>query len=159
MFVSRPQYEFPISSDLDHPGSQHWRMIELSGHAPWFLLSVEIRDQDELEFSITRTICISWEHDLADVLRDIDAERVRSIVCMLPAWQSPTGQWWSRQVREVWLYRSTSGEHVVLADADGEKFNCGLIPEHIGEVEMTLLLQITPAAPGRNCDARQHRAA
>lgn len=153
MFVSHPQYQFPIPAALEDPGVQHWRMVELTLHAPWFLLSVEIVDQNEPDLSITRTLCIAWEHDLTDVLRGLDPTRVKGIVCMMPAWQSPTGQWWSREIREVWLYSSSSGKHVVLADTAGEKFDCGLIPEHVDAVEMELLLRINPKAPCRSRDA------
>ncbi|MBL8279762.1 MAG: hypothetical protein JNL93_24060 [Pelomonas sp.] len=147
MFVSRPEYEFPIPAALDQPGTQHWRVIELSLHVPWYLLSVEIADEDDPEFVITRTICIAWEFDLADVLRDLDAKRVLGIVCMMPAWQSPTGQWGSREIREVWLCRSDSVEHVLLTDAAGERFNFGLIPEPAGKAETALLLWVAPTAP------------
>lgn len=159
MFVSQPHYEFPFPPDLSQPGSQHWRMVELTLHAPWFLLSVEVVDPDESDLSFTRTLCIAWEHDLADVLRSLDAVRVKGIVCMMPAWQSPTGQWWSREIREVWVYRSPSGKHVVLVDTAGEKFDCGLIPEHVGDVEMELLLRVDPKPPGQGRARRSRRAA
>lgn len=158
MFVSHPEYEFPIPPALDDPGTQHWRMVELSLQAPWFLLSVELVDPDEPDLSITRTLCIAWEYDLADVLRPLDADRVKGFVCMMPAWQSPTGQWWSREIREVWLHSSPFGKHIVLADTDGKEFDCGLIPEHVGDVEKELLLRVgtKPAGPaGPNRRARR----
>lgn len=133
-------------------------MMELSLHAPWFLLSAEVVDPDVPDLGITRTLCIAWEHDLAEVLRPLEAERVKGIVCMMPAWQSPTRQWWSREILEVWIYSSPGGTHVVLADTTGEKFDCGLMPEHVGDVKMELLLRVDPkfAVNGPN---RQTRAA
>lgn len=159
MFVSHPEYEFPIPPALEEPGSQHWRMMELSLHAPWFLLSVEVVDPDVPDLGITRTLCIACEYDLAEVLRPIDADRVKGIVCMMPAWQSPTGQWWSREIREVWIYSSPGGKHVVLADTSGEKFDCGLIPEHVGDVNMELVLRVDPKPAGRGPNRRTRRAA
>ncbi len=148
MFVSHLEHEFPIPPALNDPGTQHWRMVELSLHTPWFLLSVEFVHPDELDLRTTRTLCIAWEYDLADVLRPLDADRVKGIVCMMPGWQSPTGQWWSREVREVWLHSSPAGKHVVLADTNGELFDCGLIPEHVGDVDKELLLRIEPESAG-----------
>lgn len=142
MFVSQPQYEFPFPPALGQPGAKHWRMVELTLHAPWFLLSVETVDPDEPGYCLTRTLCVAWEHDLADLLRSLEPARVKGIVCMMPAWQSPTGQWWSREIREVWLHRSAGGQHLVLADTDGQKFDGGLVPEHVGDVEMELLIQV-----------------
>ena len=78
MFVSQPQYEFPFPPALEQPGSQHWRMVELTLHAPWFLLSVEIVDYEFPDCSMTRTLCIAWDNDLADVLRSIDASVKRT---------------------------------------------------------------------------------
>lgn len=159
MFVSHPAYEFPIPPALEEPGSQHWRIMELSLHAPWFLLSVEVVDPDVPDLGITRTLCIAWEYDLAEVLRPIDADRVKGIVCMMPAWQSPTGQWWSREIREVWIYSSAGGKHVVLADTTGKKFDCGLIPEHVGDVKTELLLRVDPKPVGKEPKRRTRRAA
>ena len=130
MFVSQPQYEFPFPAGLGDPGSRHWRMVELALHAPWFLLSVEMLDREEPEHSLTRTLCIAWEHDLADALRSLDPARVTGIVCMMPSWQSETGQWASREIHEVWLCKSASGERVVLGDAAGQEFDWGVLPEH-----------------------------
>jgi len=159
MFVSRPEYEFPIPPALEEPGSQHWRMMELSLHTPWFLLSVEVVDPEVPDLSITRTLCIAWEYDLADVLRTLGADQVKGIVCMMPAWQSPTGQWSSREILEVWVYSSPGGKHVVLADIGGEKFDCGLIPEHVGDIEMELLLRVDPKPAGRGLNRRARRPA
>lgn len=150
MFVSQPEYEFPFPPNLAHPGSQHWRIVELTLHAPWFLVSVEVTDAELPDCSMTRTLCIAWDTDLADLLRTLEPDRVMGLVCMMPAWQSPTGQWWSREIREVWLYSSPAGKHVVLADTSGEKFDCGLIPDHVGDVQMELVLRVSPKpAPPR----------
>lgn len=142
VFVSQQQYEFKLPPSLAGPDVQHWRMMELSLHAPWFILSVEVVDPDEPDHGVTRTLCIAWECDLAEFLRELEPTRVTGVVCMMPAWQSPNGQWWSREVREVWLYRSAGGQHVVLVDAAGQKFDCGLIPEHVGTAETKLLLRL-----------------
>lgn len=144
MFVSQPQYEFPFPQDLIHPGTQHWRIVELTLHAPWFMVSVEIVDPDHPDCSMTRTLCIAWDTDLAELLGTLEPNRVKGIVCMMPAWQSPTGQWTSREIREVWRCRSAAGHSVVLADTAGEKFDCGLVPEHEEPIEQELILRIAP---------------
>lgn len=119
-------------------------MVELTLHAPWFLLSVEVVDPDVAGHSMTRTLCIAWEHDLADVIRSLDTFQVKGVVCMMPAWQSPTKQWSSREICEIWLHRSASGQHVTLCDLAGNSIDCGLIPEHVEPVKMELLLRMFP---------------
>jgi hypothetical protein len=159
MFVSQPEFEFSFPPELAHPGSQHWRVVELTLHAPWFLVSVEIVDAEHPDCSMTRTLCIAWDTDLAELLSTMEPHQVKGIVCMMPAWQSPTGQWWAREVREVWLHSSRSGEHIVLADTAGKEFDCGLIPEHVGAVEKELLLRVDPKPAGQVPNRRARRAA
>jgi hypothetical protein len=164
MFVSQPEYEFPFPPDLAHPGSQHWRVVELTLHAPWFLVSVEIVDPDHPDCSMTRTLCVAWDSDLVELLGTLEPERVKGIVCMMPAWQSATGQWTSREIREVWRCRSAAGHSVVLADTAGEMFDCGMVPEHEAPIEQELLLRIAPSktrqrrGPSRNRRLRRTTA-
>lgn len=154
MFVSQPQYEFFFPPGLEHRGWQHWRMIELPLHMPWFLLSLEV--VDELSgCSLIRTICIALDTDLCEVLRSLEANSVMGIVCMTPAWQSPNSQWSSREIREVWLHTSESGQSVVLRDADGQQFDCGLVPEHTSPVHEELVLRLTPAQSRRDRPAQR----
>ena len=155
MFVSQPQYEFPFPPDLEQPGSQHWRMVELTLHAPWFLLTVEIFDAEILDCSMSRTICIAWDYDLAEVLRGLDPETVLGIVCMMPAWASPNGQWSSKEVREVWMCSSPAGQSVLLVDPAGEEFDCGLVPEHVEPLKKDLVLRVVPAKPRRRPQSRR----
>lgn len=150
MFVSQPQYEFPFPPNLEQPGSQHWRMVELTLHAPWFMLTVEIFDAEIRDGSMSRTVCIAWDYDLVEVLRGLDVGHVIGIVCMMPAWASPNGQWSSREVREVWTCSSPAGHSVVLVDASGEKFDCGLVPTHQEPIAQELVLRISPATTGRH---------
>lgn len=121
--------------------------MEVMLHAPWFLLTVDVVDEDS-GISFAHTWCIAWEHDLAKVLDVMDPVRIRSLVCMLPGWATPTGQWASREVREVWLIRTEdTEEYVSLLDAAGEQFEGGLRSDRSTKVaERRLLLQL-PANP------------
>eukprot|EP00952_Eustigmatos_sp_NYUAD-ZCMA_P009873 40703-Eustigmatos_ZCMA.PRE.1 len=63
----------------------------------------------------------------------------------MPAWSSPTGQWYSRIVTEVWLDIDETGKVVTFIDASGERFD-GLVrggpPK--AEAESELLLRLPP---------------
>lgn len=91
------------------------------------------------------TLCIAWELDLAEVLQAIDADRVRGLVAMMPAWSSPTGQWFSRPVTEVWLDSDETGRFMTFTDAFGEKFDGGIRgnPPKAGAAS-ELLLRLPP---------------
>lgn len=148
MFVSHLDDEFPFPPALMVPGTRHWRMVELTLDAPWFLLSVRVDAPDPREPSVTRTLCIAWERDLADALRSMQGGKVTGIVCMVPGRQTPTGQWSSRVIHEVWDCKSRRGQHIVLRDAAGKQFDCGFNPEHAGDVQMQLIHRIeSPAVP------------
>jgi len=67
---------------------------------------------------------------------------VKGIICMMPAWQSPFGQWTSREIREVWRCSSAAGHSVVLADAAGERPDCGMVPDHEAPIGQELMLRI-----------------
>lgn len=149
MFVSLPQHEFPFPHELEQPGSKHWRMVELTMYAPWFLLSAEIFDLEIPDVSMIRTMCIAWDQDLVDLLQGLDADRVTGIVCMMPAWASPNGSWSSREVREVWACSSATGQSVLLLDAAGQEFDSGLVPEHVEPIKKELVLRVTTAATRR----------
>jgi len=122
MFLSLPQYEFQAPQGLGEPGSRHWRVVELPLHALWFLLTVSNPDPEGDGLGRSHTLCIAWELDLVEALRAIGPDRVRGLVAMMPAWSTPTGQWSSRLVTEVWLDADESGKFVTFTDAAGERF-------------------------------------
>jgi hypothetical protein len=64
---------------------------------------------------------------------------------MMPAWSSPTGQWSSRPVTEVWLDTDETGRFVTLTDSAGEKFDGG-IQGHLPRAgrRSELLLRLSP---------------
>lgn len=147
MFLSLPKYEFSFPTDLTPPGSKHWTMVELTLQMPWFLLSIELVDAENPQITMIRTICIASTHDLAALLPSLEASSVTGIVCMMPAWQSANAQWSSREVREVWMCNSDAGQSVLLCDAAGQEFDCGLAPEHVEPMKKELVLRVPPAKP------------
>ncbi len=98
MFVTEPSHEFSFPVSLGVSDSRHWRMVEVSLHAPWFVLTVEAKDG---EMCFKRTACIAWDTDLVDALASLVDTRAVALLCMTPGWCSPTGQWSAREVREV----------------------------------------------------------
>lgn len=123
MFVSHPQFEFPLPEGFTDPGSKHWRLVEFSLHTPWFLLTVtELTDEDEV--LLTHTWCIAWARDLAQILTTVENDQVRGLVCMMPGWSSASRQWTSRELDEVWLVQTDDAEECVrFLDRDGEEFD------------------------------------
>ena len=93
-------------------------------------------------------MCIAWDTDLADAIRSIDASRVRGLVAMMPAWASPTGQWSSRQITEVWQDVNDAGTFITLTDVAGEKFDAGVRGKApVGGAGCELLLRLPASQP------------
>ena len=126
MFVSRPQFELALPAGLEHPAARQWRLVELALNAPWFLLSLEVIDDEEPVLGVLQTLCVASDQDLLGLLSGVDPARVRGIVCMLPAWLSSTGQWCSREVREIWQCSSNVGRRILLVDQAGQHFDHGM---------------------------------
>jgi hypothetical protein len=117
MFVTESAHEMIFPSALISPESRNWRVVGLALHVVWFVLTVEVMIDDD---AFDRTACVASDVDLVDVLDSLeDGVKPVSLLCMMPGWCSPTGQWSSRQVVEVWEARSRSGPEVILVDGDG----------------------------------------
>ena len=155
MFHSLPQYEFQIPEGLAAPGSKHWRAVVMTLHMPWFLLTLERVDDEDKDVRMSYTLCIAWETDLADAIKSIDANRVRGLVAMMPAWASPTGQWSSRQITEVWLDSGDNGTFVTLTDNAGERFDAGIRGEAPRAGSAGELLLRLPSSKQRTLRPRQ----
>ena len=148
MFHSLPQYEFQVPEGLAGPGSKHWRAVVMTLHMPWFLLTLDHVEAEADPVRMSYTLCIAWDTDLADAIRSIDASRVRGLVAMMPAWASPTGQWSSRQITEVWRDVNDAGTFITLTDVAGEKFDAGVRGKApVGGAGCELLLRLPASQP------------
>ncbi len=145
MFATHPQHEFPVPKGLADPGSQHWRLIELVLHLPWYLLTVAAVPEED-EAMLTQTWCLAWEHDLAHLLTTLDASRVSGLICMMPGRTSKNHQWTSREVREVWLARTDDdSEFVQFIDFEGNALEeCSRVHSSASVVERRLLMRMGP---------------
>lgn len=150
MFVSRPQYERALPVGLEHPAARQWRVVELALNAPWFLLSLEVVDDVEPALSVLQTLCIASDQDLLGLLSGVDPARVRGIVCMLPAWHSSTGQWCSREVREVWQCPSDTGRQILLVDKVGQHFDLGMVSDNPVPTDRQLVVRVRSGFTARS---------
>jgi hypothetical protein len=121
MFITEADHEFLFPSALDASGARYWRMLHLSLQASWFVLTVEVRDG---EICFTRTACVAWDTDLVDLLEARGEAQVVGLLCMTPGWCSPTGQWFAREIREVWVAETSDGRRwMMFRDAHGQEFD------------------------------------
>jgi hypothetical protein len=111
MFTTEPQDEFAFAKILSASATRHWRMVELAMHVPWFVLTVEVFDN---EASFKRTLCVAWDTDLVETIESLGAAKAIAVLCMVPGWCSANGQWSARVVSEVWRARTDSGDLVAL---------------------------------------------
>ncbi len=152
MFISRPQYERAIPVGLEHPDARQWRIVELALNAPWFLLSLEVVDDVEPALSVLQTLCVATEQDLFGLLSGAALARVRGVVCMLPAWLSSTGQWCSREVREVWQCTSDTGRQILFVDDAGMHIDLGTGSDNPVPTNRQLVVRVSSGSTARSTD-------
>lgn len=145
MFATHPEHEFPVPKGLADPGFQHWRLIELVLHVPWYLLTVAAVPEED-EARLTQTWCLAWEHDLAHLLTTLDTGRVSGLICMMPGRTAKNPQWTSKEVREVWLARTDDDSEIVqFIDFEGNALeDCSKVHPSASVVERRLLLRMEP---------------
>jgi hypothetical protein len=120
MFVTEPVHEFSFPASLGSSDSRRWRMVQVSLHAPWFVLTVEVTDG---EVHLVRTACVAWDTDLIVALESLGDAKAAGLLCMVPGWCPPTGRWSARDVQEVWEARTCKDLRVVIfRDERGDEF-------------------------------------
>lgn len=145
MFFTFPHYEFRMPTGLVAPDARHWRVMELSLHLPWFIVSVLKRDP-VADTTFVSAYFFAWENDFTSFLPTLSAKEVIGVACMAPGWKSANANWTSHEVREVWSARSEDGStYLELVGADGEVLDVGLASDPLpGEQSRTQLLKIRP---------------
>lgn len=144
MFITLPPFEFRMPAGLVDQDARRWRMMQLSLHVPWFLLSVEVIDPGS-KVGRVQTLCFAWADDLMTYLPSVDPAIVKGLVCMAPGWTSANSTWTSHDVREVWQADSADGRYYTLLGADGQTLDVGLVVAPSEErARRTLLLRVNP---------------
>jgi hypothetical protein len=101
MFVTSPAFEFQVPRGLALPGQRFWRSVGFSLNVPWFIVSIEYRDENE-EASFCQDMLMSSDADVAEVLDGDVADSVISLQYVEPPSYSETGSWRMRSVKKVW---------------------------------------------------------
>ena len=141
MFVTLPEYRFPVPSGLFPPGARHWRTVELSMNTAWFALTIRRNVPD----TGTETFLLVWDTDLVDAIAALDAE-VLSLLCLAPAMSGRERGWRSIRVREIWDAAQTDDGSpcILFIDEDGGEY-AGLFFDKIqGAVRDRLLVRVRP---------------
>lgn len=102
------------------PGSKHWRVLELSLNAPWFMVTLLERESD---ICFNRDLLISWDSDLRTLLDSTPKESIAALHCIVPSEFGSKRRWDVRSVQRVWCARdsrSPQNEALIFEDADGE---------------------------------------
>jgi hypothetical protein len=122
MFVSDEAYEVPFLSQLEPTGMHSFRVMGLSTHMPWHLLSCRVAEGNA---RMVQTVCIALDSDLLEVLSQYDQRDIVSLQQMVPRTGSGHG-WLARDIESVWTAKcSDSGEAVtILRDTTGAEHLC-----------------------------------
>lgn len=139
MFVSLPQYRYPVPAALGAPGAQYWRVLGMSLIAAWYVLSVRMDEED----SPLSTMLMCSDLDLRQALEGLEGT-VESLICMAPT-EGRAGSWDAREIAEVWRavdIEEPGGIAVVLVGLDGVAYS-GMFGEiHRGPARHTLIARV-----------------
>ena len=124
MFISHPNNEFWNPLFLGAPGSKHWRALELSNCLPWFILTLQVKEEG---FDVERTVLVSWDLDLAKLMEELPTSRLIGLQYVEPPSRGNPGQWRAWPIQTVWCLTDPAGldaDTFIFSTQDGEDF-CG----------------------------------
>ena len=143
MFVSLPEYRFPVPTQLAAPGASYWRSLALSTTTPWYVLTVRAE-----EGSPTDTFLLVWDSDLVQAIKTSDMQ-VESLL-LLRRTGSPKG-WRSVEIAEVWEASDPEdeGTQVLLVDEVGSEYSGLFMQPTVGVKRIRLVTKLSDrkAAP------------
>ncbi|MGY4829156.1 hypothetical protein ACVNIS_11305 [Sphaerotilaceae bacterium SBD11-9] len=100
-------------------GERYFRSMELSVRLPWFLVTLQIRYEED---EVLHSVCCSWESDLVELLSATSNQRVVTVQQLMPSAQRE-GAWDLRDIVRVSQAKHPSGRTVVVYQAaDGQEF-------------------------------------
>lgn len=86
------------------------------------------------------TVCVSWDIDLVRRVEAFPHERLASLLCLLPPWQTGEGGWTTKCIASIWRGRSGSEEAFVFVDASGAELCCDMLGGSPSTVEQRRLV-------------------
>lgn len=101
VFLSETRFEHHVPPALLPPGARGWRVVELSLHVPWFIVTMRDHPDD-----CSRELMVAYEADLVDLVTQAKAQ-IRAIHRVVPA-SLNRAQWGIEPLHEVRVVTSTS---------------------------------------------------
>ncbi len=120
MFITSQAFEFPVPRGLAQPGQRFWRSVAFSLHAPWFIVTVIERDEND-EAAFIQDLLMASGADLDELLESDAGDSVVGVQYVEPPSYSASGSWRMRGVRKVRRApnSSTGGTSLVFEDELG----------------------------------------
>ncbi|MEJ8816280.1 hypothetical protein WKW77_34940 [Variovorax ureilyticus] len=97
MFVTMPQFEHRVMSQLAGEGQRYWEAVALSVVSPWYMFVYDAQYEGAL---VERTVLVEWEEVLAQLIASVPLER-RKGLCRVEYAGMPR-RWTQRLVSGLW---------------------------------------------------------
>lgn len=144
MFVSMPEFRFPVPAALAPPGAAYWRTLTTSVNTVWYILKAWVEVDDETEL---RTMLLWWDQDVVEVIDQMRPIRIESLVCVLPRVADDNAQGDGPApcvfVREVWEAvedEAPTTRSIVFIDQHGQARSGLLADEVVGSFDKVRLI-------------------
>jgi hypothetical protein len=146
MFVSMPEFQFPVPEPLAVPGAFYARAMAWSTSAAWFVLNL----QSSSPQGAHDTLLLAWDTDVADVIRSSDAE-LESLFFVAPQRFGRRCGWFTKQIVEVWeaIDPSEADSRCILMVADDGQEHSGFFMERAAGLKRTRLVARTLPRAGK----------
>ena len=144
MFVTLPEHKIAVPEALAHPGAQDWKVVGISLHCAWFVLTLRPIKTDEQYV----TCLLAWDFDVIETIDSFGAE-VASLLWSVPPNSSAGDGWRSISVTEVWWAIDPHDRDslcVLLVGSDGLEYSGPVGVQVVGLKRQRLVARVAPLA-------------
>lgn len=139
MFYTSPEAEVRVPKPLAPNGERSWRWVELGLQIPYFLLSIQISNE---ETEMVRRLVLGQLQDVLDIAsQQSESFQVIDLGLLSPGYMNGSESYQLGTIKEIWGAKET-GQPTVFVMADRSKLTFSLGSKEPKEVEMELLLAL-----------------
>ncbi len=150
MFVSMPEFQFPVPAPLGIPGAFYARAMTWSSSAAWFVLTLRYPEAQG-----SQTCLLAWDTDVADVIASGGGQLESLLFVALKSAGKRRG-WSTTQIAEVWEASDPDdegGRRILMVSEDGQEYSGFFMELATGLQRKKLIARTRSARRGAKPDA------
>lgn len=151
MFITRSTYKSPIGAMFSGADQEIWDATELATQQIWFLVNLEVKDDDEDEFACTTTLLVTDFKNVEPLLQPgYDGKtRLNSVQIVMPVHLNGKLNWQIEPLRAVLEGKEKIEEYelsvFIFETASGKKYPASFCSVPLEELGVGTLLYQLPS--------------